>query len=97
MVDAMTTADPHARPSAEEALKQFTSVASAYSQGYFALHRSLVRQGENKSAQARVFENLGILLDSALYPAKYVARLPNRAIASVRKAIASRRTNRVKL
>ncbi len=96
VLDAMTAAvDPHARPSAAEALKQFKS--AAYSQGYFTLRQHLVQQGESKSALARVFENIGILLDSALYPAKYIARLPSSAFTSVRNVIASRRTNRVKL
>lgn len=95
LIDAMTAKKPSERPTAAEALKQFKSLA--YSQNYFALRQRLIPRGENKSTLAIALENFGILVDSALYPARYAVRLPKRAFASLRNSIASRRTNRVKL
>jgi len=95
LVGAMTAKKASERPSAADALKQFLSLVN--SQSYFELRQRLIQQGETRSPLARALENIGILIDAALYPVKYVARLPICAFTSVRKAINSRRTRRVKL
>ncbi len=84
----MTATDPAARPSAEEALKRFRSIVS--SQSYFTLRHQLVKKDETKDLKSAFYENVGIMVNAALLPVRFVIGIPSQTISAVRRFVGSR-------
>lgn len=88
LADAMTATDPSERPTAAEALKRFKTIVS--SQSYFTLRHRLVGAKDTKDSKSVMFQNVGILMNAALYPVKVVLGIPSQTIGAVRGLISSK-------
>lgn len=84
----MTAKDPAERPTAEDALKRLKSVVS--SQSYFTLRHRLVGKDDVKSFKSAVYENVGILMSTALLPVKFAIGIPSQTFSAVRGFIGSK-------
>ncbi|KLO13853.1 hypothetical protein SCHPADRAFT_852018 [Schizopora paradoxa] len=85
LANAMTAANPLDRPTAVEAQKQFNSIVR--SQSFVSLRRRLVRKDEVKNRKSVIYEDVGILLDAALYPVRVVIGFPSQTIGALRGLI----------
>ena len=88
LANTMTSEKPEDRPTADDALKQLQTIISTL--GFFALRHRLVKTKDEKSPKPVVLENVGILLNAALYPIRVAISIPSQTLRVVRGFIASR-------
>lgn len=84
----MTAKEPTERPTAKDALKRLKSIVSIES--YFTLRRRLVGQDEVKSFNSIVYENVGILMNTALLPVKFSTGIPSQTLNAMRRLMDSK-------
>lgn len=83
----MTATKPEDRPTAGDALKRLKVIIS--SQGFFALRHRLIKV-DSKESGSTLFENVGIALNTVLYPVKVAFGIPSQTIGALRRFTASK-------
>jgi len=92
LVDAMTATEPAQRPSAADAQKRLKSIIS--SQSFFSLRHRLVAKEQTKDFKSIMLENVGILVNAALYPVKVAIGIPSQTINAVRGLMVSKKSKK---